>query len=356
MEDYPRYLGEDLRQFARQVFLHYEMTEDDAAIAAEVIVDADLRGIDSHGLAHLTTHKSYSPGLKSAMVNPKPKPRIIRETPTTAVVDSDAGFGMVVAYRAMEMAIRKAKENSIGIVVVTKGHHLGAAGYYSMMALPHDMIGISMTNTWPAVPPTLGREQRLGTNPISLAAPTNKEPPFVLDMATSVVAQGKLEIARRKGASIPAGWAVDEDGNPITDPNDYWKGGALNPLGSTPELSSYKGYGLAVMVDILAGVLSGVGYGATLSSEERISGFFFAAIRIDSFRPIDEFKAMMDDMIRTLRDTPPAPGEERVLVAGLKEHETFQERSKHGIPLHSQVVDSLKELAQELGLPFPPPH
>ena len=355
MENYPRYMGEDLRQFARQAFLHYEMPEDDATIAAEVIVDADLRGIDSHGLAHLTTHKSYAMGLKSGMVNPKTELQIARETSTTALLDSGGGFGMVVAYRAMEMAINKAKENSIGIVVVTKGHHLGAAGYYSMMALPHDMIGISMTNTWPAVPPTFGREQRLGTNPISLAAPADKEPPFVLDMATSVVAQGKLEIARRKGASIPAGWAVDQDGNPITDPNDYWKDGALNPLGSSAELSSYKGYGLAVMVDILAGVLSGVGYGAMLSSEKRISGYFFGAIRIDSFRPVNEFKAMMDDMIRTLRETPPMPGEKRVLVAGLKEHETFQERSEHGIPLHPQVVDSLRGLAQELDLPFPSP-
>ncbi|MFQ5873324.1 MAG: Ldh family oxidoreductase, partial [Dehalococcoidia bacterium] len=348
MENYSRFRVEELRRFVRDVFVHYGIPDDDAAIGAEILVDADLRGIDSHGVAHLASHVAYAAGLQSGLVNPRPRWRVVKETATTALMDGDGGLGLIVAYRAMELAIRKAGEGGVGMVTVANSRHFGAAGYYSMMALPHDMIGISMTNTVPVMLPTYGRERKVGSNAFSFAVPTAEEPPFVLDIATSAVAVGKLELARREGEPIPQGWTVDKEGNPTVDPNDYWKGGALLPLGSSPELSSHKGYGLGILVDILAGVLSGVGFSAVLSREEYKMGHFFGAVCIDSFRPVDDFKAMMDDMLRNLRSTPPAEGAERVLVPGQKEHETLQVRSRQGRPLHPQVVGSLKELAGEL--------
>ena len=353
MESYPRIKADELRSFTKEVFVRSGMPAEDAAIAADILVETDLRGIDSHGVAHLGGPFSYAEELKSGLHNLKPRIRTIRETTTTALVDGDNGFGLIVAYRAMELAIRKAKEAGIAMVTVTNSHHFGASQYYSTMALPHDMIGLSMTNCAAQVVPTHGSKPMLGTNPLSFAVPAGKESPYVLDMATSAVAFGKLEIAQRKGVSIPQGWAVDKDGNLTTDPKDGFEGGALLPLGSSAELGSYKGYGLAVLVDILAGVLSGMGYSATLSEEDGKMGHFFGAIRIDGFRPVDEFKAMMDDMLATLRATPPAPGKERVLVPGQIEHETKQERSRQGIPLHPEVLNGLKEQAQKLGVDSP---
>ena len=356
MESYPRIKADELRSFTNEVFARSGLSAEDASIAADILVETDLRGIDSHGVAHLGGPISYAEELKSGLHNLKPRIRTIRETTTTALVDGDSGFGLIVAYRAMELAIRKAREAGIAMVTVTNSHHFGASQYYSTMALPHDMIGLSMTNSPAEVVPTHGLKPMLGTNPLSFAVPTGKEPPYVLDMATSAVAFGKLEIAQRKGVSIPQGWAVDKDGNPTTDPNDGFEGGALLPLGSSAELGNYKGYGLAVLVDILAGVLSGMGYSVTLSEEDRKMGHFFGAIRIDGFRPVDEFKAMMDDMLAALRATPPVPGRERVLVSGQMEHETKQERSRHGIPLHPEVLNGLKEQAQKLGVDFPLEH
>ncbi len=353
MDTSPRYHADDLRRLAREILTRCGMTSQDARVSADVLIDTDLRGIDSHGIAHLSSHYAYVPGLRSGKINPRARSHTIQEGPTTALLDGDGGLGLVVAYNAMTLAIEKAGGNGVAMVAVTNSHHYGAAGYYSMMALPHDMIGISMTNASPAVLPTFGQERRLGTNAISFAVPAGKEPPYVLDMATSTVAVGKLELARRRGEPIPLGWAVDKHGAGTTDPNDYWDGGALLPLGSTPELSSYKGYGLGMLVDILSGVLSGVGFGAALSREGRTVGHFLGAIRIESFRPVKDFKEMMDEMIRSLRSTPTVPGGERVLVPGLKEHETYQERTRTGIPLHPEVRDSLKELADELGIEFP---
>ena len=356
MEKYPRFKAEDLRCFVQEALVRCDIPSDDAVIAADVLVDTDLRGNDSHGVAHLGTHYAYVKGLRNGLVNPRPQCRTVQESPTTALVDGDRGFGPVVAYRAMELAIRKAELEGIGMVTVTNGRHFGAAGYYSMMALSSDSIGLTMTNSAALVLPTYGREPRVGTNAISFAVPAGEEPPYILDIATSTVAVGKLEIARRKGEPIPVGWAVDKDRCPTTDPNEYWRGGALLPLGTSAQLSSHKGYGLAVLVDILAGVLSGVGFGAVLSREDGIVGHFFGAIDISRFRLVNEFKAMMDDMIRTLRSTAPAPGEERVLVPGQKEHEAFQDRSLLGIPLHAEVVGSLKEVARDLGIDFPAQH
>jgi len=188
MGDHPRFRADDLRRFARQVLLKCDLPAEDADISAHILIDTDLRGIDSHGIAHLTAHPAYVKGLRSGMVDPRAPCRTVRESPTTALVDGNSGFGLVVAHKSMKLAIGKAQESGIGMITVTNSHHMGAAGYYSMMALPHDMIGISMTNAAPAVLPTFGRERRLGTNALSFAVPAGAEPPYVLDMATSAVA------------------------------------------------------------------------------------------------------------------------------------------------------------------------
>ncbi|MBI2846427.1 MAG: Ldh family oxidoreductase [Chloroflexi bacterium] len=345
-----RISAESLTPFVEKVLLHYGLPEEDARIGAEVLVHADLMGIDSHGVAHLAENINYVPGLKLGYVNPRPKIRAIRETPTTALVDADRGFGMVVGHRAMNIAIDKAKEAGIGAVTVINACHFGAAGHYALMAVPHDMIGISSTNAPPQVAPTYARHRMFGTNPLAVAVPAGKEPPFLLDIATSVVAHGKLEIAAREERPIPPGWAVDASGRSSEDPMAVRGGGALMPLGSSPELSSHKGFGLSMVVDILCGVLSGQGYGMLLTDEPRQYGHFFQAIRIDCFRPVSEFKAMMDELLMRVRTAEPVRGEKRVYYPGLKEYEAEKERREKGIPLNPKVVSALESLGREIGI------
>src|SRR6185295_4178268 len=256
--------------------------------------------------------------------------------------------------RAMRVAIEKARAAGCGLVSVTNSRHFGIAGHFAKQALGHDMIGIAMTNAYPQAVQTGGATASLGTNPISIAAPAGDERPFVLDVATSVGAAGKAEIALRQGKPLPQGWLVDREGQPTTDPSViFGGGGALLPLGSFPELSSHKGYGLAVAVDVLCGVLSGAGYGAVLDPSGWSTGHFFGAIRIDAFRALPGFTAMMDEMIRYLRSVPSVPGHGRMYVHGEREFETEAERRASGIPLHPQVVASLEALTPEVGVPFP---
>jgi L-2-hydroxycarboxylate dehydrogenase (NAD+) len=342
-----------LRAFTRDVFIHLGVPADDADTAAGVLVHADLLGIDSHGVARLAGHPGYVPGLRKGIIRAAARPRVIKETAATALLDGDAGLGGVVSTRAMELAIAKATESGVGIVTVTNSHHLGICCHYSMLALPHDMIGVAMTNAAPQAVPTYGKHALLGTNPMSIAVPAGDERPFILDMATSVVAAGKVEIAQRTGKPIPDGWLVDANGVPTTDPSALWTGGALLPLGSVPDLSSHKGYGLAVVVDILCGVLSGAGFSSILDQTSWAAGHFFLALQIEAFRPLSPFRAMMDEMIRVLRTAEPAPGYQRVYVHGEKELDAERDRLQNGIPLHPVVADSLRDLAAELAVPLP---
>ncbi|MGH2459964.1 MAG: Ldh family oxidoreductase [Chloroflexota bacterium] len=342
-----------LRDFTRDVFGRLDVPADDAGTAADVLVHADVLGIDSHGVARLAGHPGYVPGLKSGIIKAKARPRVLSETASTAVLDGDAGLGGVVSTRAMDLAIAKARESAVGAVTVTGSHHFGIACHYAMKALAHGMIGIAMTNAAPQVVPTNGKHALLGTNPLSVAVPADQERPFILDMATSVGAAGKIEIAERTGKPIVDGWLVDHDGRPTTNPRSLWAGGSLLPLGSRPELASYKGYGLAVVVDVLCGVLSGAGFSSILDPVGWGTGHFFLALRIDAFRPLVDFTTMMDAMIRTLREAEPAPGAERVYVHGEKELDAERERRRNGIPLHPSVVESLQGLADELGVAFP---
>jgi LDH2 family malate/lactate/ureidoglycolate dehydrogenase len=287
------------------------------------------------------------------MVKARAVVRVIQEQPATALVDGDGGLGVVVGSRAMAVAIEKARAAGAGVVAVTNSHHYGIAAHYAKMALPHDMIGISMTNSLPEVVLPGVSKATVGTNPIAIAAPSGDEHPWVLDMATSVGAAGKAEIAMRQGKELPDGWLVDPEGRPTRDPKMKFQGGALLPLGSFAELASHKGYGLGVGVDVLCGVLSGAGYSAALDPRGWGTGHFFAAIRIDAFRAVPMFKTMMDEMIRFLRAAPRLPGVDRIYAHGEKEWETERERSRDGIPLHPAVVEGLRGLEPDFGVAFP---
>lgn len=332
--------------------------ETDAAVAAEALLAADLRGIDSHGVARLS---GYVRLWEAGRVNPKPEVRIVRETPSTATVDGDAGLGLAVAPRAMQIAVEKAKQVGTGWVSVRNSNHFGIAGYYAMQALSFDMIGIAMTNASPLVAPTFSVERLLGTNPIAVAVPAHEQPPFVADFATTTAANGKLEILQRLHAAAPLGWVQDREGKPTVDAEALKKGGALLPLGSDREHGSHKGYCLGAIVDIFSAVLSGAGYGPwappfvsflPLPADPVGAGLghFFGAMRIDAFRPAEEFKQHMDNWISRFRSAKPAEGYERVLIPGDPERQAEAERKQNGIPLLPTVAEDLRQLAKKFNI------
>jgi len=354
------YPVEALQQFSHAIFKKIGCSDEHAELATEVLLSADLRGIDSHGLARLS---GYVRLWEAKRINATPSIKIVHESPSTAVVDGDGGLGLVVAPKAMEIALSKAKTAGTGWVAVKNSNHFGIAGYHTMMALKHDMIGWAMTNASPLVAPTFSVERLLGTNPISIAVPADKQPPFVLDMATTTAANGKLEILQRKNKEAPLGWIQTKDGAPSSNPHELKDGGALIPLGSDYEHGSHKGYGLGAMVDILSAVLSGANYGPWVPPfvaflqppadpvGEGI-GHFLGAMRIDAFRPADEFKKHMDNWIMRFRSAATAEGRERVLIHGDPEREIQMHRKKEGIPLNEKVVDDLKVLAEKFSVVF----
>ena len=349
--------AEALQKLATDLLVAANVPHEDAQITAWALVLADLRGVESHGVARLGNY--YVDRVRAGVINPRPNVRTVHEGPSVIVLDADNGLGQPVAYRAMERCIAKAKEHGVACVAVRNSNHFGAAGVYAMQALQHDMIGLALTNSQPLVIPTYGRKRILGTNPIAFAAPAGKERPFVLDMATSVVPIGKVEVWRRRGELVPLGWGADAEGLPTTSPEAIIRGGGLFPLGGAAETAGYKGYGLAAMVDILCGVLSGAAFLTGVlppsTTQERPSdvGHFLAALDVGAFRPIDEFKQDMDRFIRELKESPKAAGQERILIAGEKEFEAEEERRRHGIPLDSKVEEELKRLCQELAVPWP---
>ena len=335
---------QDLKATVAAIFEKMGVETEDAQRGADVLVLADLRGVDSHGVSNML--QSYITGYQNGQINPRPDWRIVRETPATANIDSDRGLGIMVTPKAMEIAIQKAKAVGVGMVTLGNARHLGMASYHAMMAVEHDMIGVCMPRCPPLVVPTFGAEPRLGTNPIAVAAPAKNEPPFVFDAATSSVAGNKIQIARRLGVKMEPGWLADEEGNPIMDEVDAPEKYTLLPLGSTRELGSHKGYGLSCMVDILAGVLTGVGYGAGPGRPN--FGHYVAAYSIDAFTDVESFKEMMDEWLQMMKSTKPAPGHDRVLVAGQPEAEVEAQRRADGIPLHEEVVQSIRDTCGEL--------
>jgi L-2-hydroxycarboxylate dehydrogenase (NAD+) len=354
------YSFEYLKNFTTEVFRKIGCPEDDAVLATEVLLSADLRGVDSHGVARLS---GYVRLKEAGRINAQPDIKIIHETPSTATIDGDAGLGLVVGPKSMQIAIEKAEKCGSGWVAVKNSNHYGIAGYHAMMALKNDMIGISLTNASPLVAPTFSTRRMLGTNPISVAIPAGSQPPFVLDMATTTAANGKLEILQRKQQQAPLGWIQDITGNSTPDPNGVKDGGALLPLGGDRERGSNKGYGLGAVVDILSGVLSGANYGPwvppfvaflqPIANQPGTGlGHFFGVMRVDAFRPVEEFKSNMDQWIREFRNAPVVEGKERVLIPGDPEREFSIERKLNGIPLIEPVVKDLKELGIKLDIEF----
>ncbi|MGV3528281.1 MAG: Ldh family oxidoreductase [Flavisolibacter sp.] len=351
---------EQLFSFAKKVFLSIGCSEADAHLATKVLLSADLRGVDSHGIARLS---GYVRLWDARRVNACPKVNILHETLSTATVDGDSGLGLVVAPKAMQIAIDKAKQVGTGWVAVQNSNHFGIAGYHAMMALEEDMIGIAMTNASPLVAPTFSVERLLGTNPIAVAVPAGNQPAFVADMATTTAANGKLEILQRKNGVAPQGWIQDQGGAPSTNPHELKAGGALLPLGGDREHGSHKGYALGSVVDILSAVLSGANYGPWVppfpayvpmptEMPGKGIGHFFGAMRIDAFRPAEEFKTNMDRWIERFRAAKTVQGQEQVLIPGDPEREMEKERRETGIPLLGPVVNDLQYLSEKFELPL----
>ena len=351
---------EVLREFSTRIFLHFGVPKADAEQASDVLASADLRGIDSHGVARLT---SYFDLLSEGLINPTPKIKILRSTLSTATVDGDNGLGLVVGPQANKIAMDMAEKAGSGWVSICNTNHYGIAGYYVLQALKRDMIGWAMTNSTKLVTPLWGAERMLGTNPIAIAFPGKDEPPIVIDMATCAAAYGKIEMARRRGQPIPQGWGIDNQGRGTTNPDDIVAGGALLPLGSDRERGGHKGYGLAIMVDVLCGALGGANWGPftppfalrqeiPARSVGKGIGHFFGAMRIDGFIEADEFKRQIDDFIRTFRATKPAPGTNGPLIPGDPEREAEKVRSKDGVPLIMPVVEELRAVSRKTGIPF----
>lgn len=349
-----------LKQFVISVFTAIGCSDADAELAADVLVSADARGIDSHGVARLA---GYVRLFDHGRLNTKPNIKILHESPSTALLDGDRGLGLVVAPKAMEIACEKAAIAGTGWVAVQNSNHFGIAGYHAMKAVPQQMIGWAMTHAAPLVTPTFSKEKLLGTNPIAVAIPAKEEPAFLADFASTAVAYGKLEILQRKGLDTPDGWVQDKDGNPCNDAFAIKNGGALLPLGGDREHGSHKGYGLGAVVDILSGVLSGANFGpwvppfATagfMQAGETVgngTGHFLGAMRVDAFRPTEDFLQDMDTWIRRFRSAEAVEGKQ-VLIPGDPERLLEIERKRDGIPLLEPVVADLSALASRFHIDF----
>lgn len=348
----------DLNAFMIRFFTKFNVPENDALVAADVLLSADLRGVDSHGIIRLHTY--YGNRLQKGLIDPQTPIQIDRETMTSLALNAGNGLGQAAAHHAMQRCIQKAHESGLAMVTVRNSNHYGIAGYYAMMALHHDMIGISFTNSQPLVAPTYGRKAMLGTNPIAVAVPALNEHPYVLDMATSIVPIGRITVYEKSGEEIPAGWGINELGNVTTNPTEVLKGGALMPLGGIDIMRGYKGYGLGLLVDIFSGVLSGAAFGENVGHPGDLQntanvGHFFVAVRIDAFRDVKSFKEDMDRIICQMKNSPKAAGQDRIYIHGEKEFERAALYRRQGIPLLANVADSLKKTAEEIGVEFAEP-
>jgi LDH2 family malate/lactate/ureidoglycolate dehydrogenase len=350
---YTRVSHEALARFVIEVLQEFGVPSEDATTTAQVLVKADLRGIESHGVARL---KRYTDGLKNGVVKTHPTIRTVLETPVTAVLDGDFGLGQVVSCKAMNMAMEKAKSNYVGFVAVRNSNHFGIAGFYGLMALEQELIGLVTTNSEPLVAPTFSKQKFLGTNPICIAVPVGGGRGFVLDMATSVAPIGKIEVARRIGKKVPLGWGIDTEGK-ITDSPEEIARGALVPLGGLGEtLSGHKGYGLGAVVDIFSGILSGAAWGANVGKTQgpwpANVGHFFGAMNVDAFMPLADFETRMGEFVRSLKNAKRLTGPEEIYVAGEKSAYTESVRKRIGVALDAKTIEMLRELGSETGVKF----
>ena len=336
---------EDMRVTVEDIFRKLGLPERDAVQAADVLMYADLRGVESHGVSNMM--RAYVTGFQSGRTNPTPAWKIIRQAAAVCTIDSDRGLGLVVGPAAMNVAMERAERYGIGAVSVTNGRHFGAAGYHAAMALERDMIGIAMTAGGLGVVPTHGAKPIVGLNPIAIAAPTGQEPPFLFDASMSSVAGNKIQLAQRLGVNVMPGWIAESDGTPIMEDRPIPDHYMMLPMGGTREIGSHKGYSLAVMIEILCSVLSAGGAGPARRGG---GSHHFLAYKIDAFTDVATFKDDMDAYMTALRECPPAPGHERVQYAGLPEHEVEIERRAHGIPYHPEVIEWFQSITSELEL------
>lgn len=336
---------EDMRATVEAIFQTMGMPQADAQQAADVLMYADLRGIDSHGVSNMM--RIYVAWFREGRINPTPHPKITHEAPAVATLDSDRGHGLVIGPQAMNMAIDRANNYGIGAITVTNGAHFGAAAYHAAMALDHDMIGLAMTTGGMALIPVHGAKPMVGLNPLGVAAPADNEPPFIFDAAMSSVAGNKIQLAQRLGVNVMPGWIAEKDGTPIMEERPIPAEWMMLPLGGTREIGSHKGYSLAVMLEILCSVLGNSGAGPFRRQD---TSHHFVAYKISAFGDLGTFKQDMDEYLRGLRETPTAPGHDRVVYAGLLEHEEEAERLEKGIPYHPEVIAWFREIIAELGL------
>lgn len=349
-----------MERFMTDVFKAAGVPDDDAKICAEILITADKLGIDSHGTNRLKP--IYIDRIKAGILSPVTNMEIVKEGPTTAVIDGHNGMGHVISKKAMQMAIDKARDFGMGMVAVRNSSHYGIAGYYTLMAVEAGMIGMTGTNARPSIAPTFGVENMLGTNPITFGIPTDEEFPFLLDCATSVSQRGKIEVYDRAGKIIPHGWVIDADGNDRTDTHQILSdlstgAAALTPLGGIGEEGGgYKGYGYATVVEILSAALQGGSFLKMLTgiqNGKRVPyrlGHFFVAINISSFIEIDAFKKTAGDILRQLRASKKMPGQAKIYTAGEKEHLTWLERKDRGVPLNDELQREIAGLRDEFGL------
>lgn len=334
-----------MRQTVVEVFQALGMPADDADRSADCLLYADVRGIDSHGVSNMMPY--YVNGLRDGSINAAPRMSVVRDARAAATVDSDGGLGLTIGPQAMAIAIEKARQCGVGTVVATNGRHFGAAAYHAQLALAHDMIGVAMTVGGLLVAPTFGAEARVGLNPLGVAVPAGAEAPFIFDASMSSVAGNKITLARRLGEPVLPGWVAEADGTPVMDERPAPESFLMLPLGGTREIGSHKGYGLASMIDILSGILPGAG--AAVQRKHGV-GHHFTVFDVAAFTEVEAFQADMDAYLRALRETPTAPGHERVYYAGLEEHEEEIDRRERGIPYHPDVVAWFRETTRELGL------
>lgn len=350
-----------MEQFMTDVFVGVGVAQEDAKICADVLITADKRGIDSHGIGRLKP--IYYDRIKAGILEPVTKMEVIKEGPTTAVIDGHNGMGHVISYYAAQMAIEKASAYGMGMVAVRNSTHYGIAGYYALMAVEKGMIGITGTNARPSIAPTFGVENMLGTNPLTFGIPTDEEFPFVLDCATSVSQRGKIEVYDREGKDIPPGWVIDENGQTRTDTKqiliDLVKGkAALTPLGGLgEEQGGYKGYGYATVVEILSAALQQgaflkalSGYNENGQMQPYRLGHFFTAIQINAFTDLDVFKKTTGDILRQLRSSRLSPDAQKIYTAGEKEYLAWLERKDRGVPVNLALQKDMLAMKQELGL------
>ncbi|MFX0051661.1 MAG: Ldh family oxidoreductase, partial [Candidatus Hermodarchaeota archaeon] len=327
-----------LKNFMKEVFVKLGSPEPDAEICADVLISSDLRGIESHGVQRL---KMYYDRIKAGIQTATTKITVIKETPTTARLDAGHGMGHVAAFCGMELAIKKAKEFGTGAVAVGNSTHFGIAGYYSLMAVKEGMIGITCTNARPSIAPTFGTDPMMGTNPLTIGIPTDEKFPFIFDAATSITQRGKIEVLARTNTPVPKGWVINSNGELATDSKNILQElitgkAALLPLGGAGEiLGGHKGYGFAAAVEILSSALSNGPFMKDLTLEKGYKlGHFFLAINVENFLPLDTFKNIAGNIMRELRNSRTAPGQERIFTAGEKEYEMEISRIKKGIPVN----------------------